>query len=393
MLAPWVRHQFPDVVDMIKQLRDEPCGSEECQYCRTTHDPQLELKRYFGFDDFRYESPGSSLQHDVVLAGMRGKNVLAVLATGGGKSLCYQLPALNRFHRNGSLTIIVSPLQSLMKDQVDGLLSRNVQCAAALNGLLTMPERADVLEKIQLGDIGILLVSPEQFRNMAFRKAIAQRQIGAWIFDEAHCLSKWGNDFRPDYLYAARFIREFTGDQPVAPIGCFTATAKPDVLADIEQHFQQVLGLAFERFIGTHERTNLSFEVLPCQRNEKWARINQLISDELATRDGGAVIFVASRRNTEELANFLISRDWSCKHFHAGLEPHEKKDIQESFIAGSLRIIVATNAFGMGVDKSDIRLVVHADIPGSLENYLRKPGGQGAIKSRLGAYSYTIRRT
>ena len=377
VLAPWVRYQFPAVVGMIQQLRDEPCGSADCQYCRTTHDPRLELKRYFGFDDFRYESPGSSLQHDVVLAGMQGENVLAVLATGGGKSLCYQLPALNRFHRNGSLTIIVSPLQSLMKDQVDGLLSRNVQCAAALNGLLTMPERADVLEKIQLGDIGILLVSPEQFRNMTFRKAIAQRQIGAWIFDEAHCLSKWGNDFRPDYLYAARFIREFSGDQPVAPIGCFTATAKPDVLGDIEAHFQEMLGLTFKSFIGTHERTNLSFEVLPCLRNEKWARINQLLSTELGEQDGGAVIFVASRRKTEELASFLISQNWSCRHFHAGLEPHEKKDIQESFISGSLRIIVATNAFGMGVDKPDIRLVVHADIPGSLENYLQEAGRAG----------------
>ncbi len=377
VLALWVRHQFPDVVEVIRQLRDESCGTQDCQYCRTTHDPRQELKRYFGFDDFRYESPGNSLQHDVVLAGMRGENVLAVLATGGGKSLCYQLPALNRFHRNGSLTVIVSPLQSLMKDQVDGLLARNVQCAAALNGLLTMPERADVLEKIQLGDIGILLVSPEQFRNRAFRKAIAQRQIGAWIFDEAHCLSKWGNDFRPDYLYAARFIREFSGDQPVAPIGCFTATAKPDVLADIEAHFQEVLGLTFKRFIGTHERKNLTFEVLPCLRNEKWARTNQLLADELGRESGGAVIFVASRRNAEELASFLISQHWPCKHFHAGLEPHEKKDIQEAFIAGSLRIIVATNAFGMGVDKPDIRLVVHADIPGSLENYLQEAGRAG----------------
>ncbi|VFT16671.1 DNA helicase [Pseudomonas aeruginosa] len=148
---------------------------------------------------------------------MQGRHVLAILATGGGKSLCYQLPALNRFHRNGSLTIIISPLQSLMKDQVDGLLERNVQCAATLNGLLTMPERADVLEKVQMGDVGILLVSPEQFRNKAFRRAIRQRQIGAWIFDEAHCLSKWGNDFRPDYMYASRFIREHTGNQPLAP--------------------------------------------------------------------------------------------------------------------------------------------------------------------------------
>lgn len=138
VLAPWVRHQFPEVGRLIAELRDTPCGQANCGYCSTTHDPRYELKRYFGFDDFRTEPDGRTLQHDVVLAGMQGKHVLAILATGGGKSLCYQLPALNRFHRNGSLTVIISPLQSLMKDQVDGLLARNVQCAATLNGLLTV---------------------------------------------------------------------------------------------------------------------------------------------------------------------------------------------------------------------------------------------------------------
>lgn len=377
VLAPWVRHQFPEVGRLLAELRDTPCGKSSCGYCSTTHDPRHELKRYFGFDDFRTEPDGRTLQHDVVLAGMRGEHVLAILATGGGKSLCYQLPALNRFHRNGSLTVIISPLQSLMKDQVDGLLARNVQCAATLNGLLTMPERAEVLEQIQLGDVGILLVSPEQFRNKAFRRAIAQRQIGAWIFDEAHCLSKWGADFRPDYLYVSRFIKQFTGDGALAPIGCFTATAKPDVLEDIEQHFKESLGITFRTFLGTHERNNLRFEVLPCTRADKRHRTHGLLEDELGRQDAGAVVFVSSRKGAEELADFLIGHGWACKHFHAGLEPHEKKDIQDAFKSGELRVIVATNAFGMGVDKSDIRLVVHADIPGSLENYLQEAGRAG----------------
>ncbi|HBO7483619.1 TPA: RecQ family ATP-dependent DNA helicase, partial [Pseudomonas aeruginosa] len=377
VLAPWVRHQFPEVGRLISELRDMPCEREDCQYCQTTHDPRHELKRYFGFPDFRYEGPGESLQHDIVLAGMRGQHVLAILATGGGKSLCYQLPALNRFHRNGSLTVIVSPLQSLMKDQVDGLLERNVQCAAALNGLLTMPERAEVLEKIQMGDVGILLVSPEQFRNKAFRRAIRQRQVGAWIFDEAHCLSKWGSDFRPDYLYVSRFIREYTGDQPLAQIGCFTATAKPDVLADIQSHFRESLGIEFKVFPGGHERTNLHFDVLPCTKAEKWSRTDGLLREHLGAQEGGAVVFVSSRKSAEELSDFLIGQGWPCKHFHAGLEPNTKTDIQDDFKAGQLRIIVATNAFGMGVDKADIRLVVHADIPGSLENYLQEAGRAG----------------
>jgi ATP-dependent DNA helicase RecQ len=378
VLAPWVRHQFPAVGRLIAELRDVPCGDRHCGYCSTTHDPRHELRRYFApIQDFRTEPDGRPLQHDVVLAGMQGKHVLAILATGGGKSLCYQLPALNRFHRNGSLTIIISPLQSLMKDQVDGLLARNVQCAATLNGLLTMPERAEVLEKIQLGDVGILLVSPEQFRNKAFRRAITQRQVGAWIFDEAHCLSKWGADFRPDYLYVSRFIKQFTGDGQLAAIGCFTATAKPDVLEDIEQHFEEQLGITFKRFIGTHERTNLHFEVLPCARSEKRHHTHALLEEELGCNEGGAVIFVSSRKGAEELADFLIGHGWASKHFHAGLEPHEKKDIQDAFKAGELKIIVATNAFGMGVDKPDIRLVVHADIPGSLENYLQEAGRAG----------------
>lgn len=381
VLAPWVRYQFSDVDRLLHELRSVPCAQDDCQYCRTTHDPRHELKLYFGFEDFRYEKPGKSLQHDTVLAGMQGQHVLAVLPTGGGKSLCYQLPALNRFHRNASLTVIVSPLQSLMKDQVDGLLERNIQCAATLNGMLTLPERVDVLEGVQMGDVGILLASPEQFRNNAFRKALRQRQVGAWIFDEAHCLSKWGNDFRPDYLYVSRFIREYTGDNKLAPIGCFTATAKPDVLADIENHFRD-LGVEFKRFLGSPERDNLSFEVLPCTAGEKWAATHRLLEEHLAGESGGAIVFVSSRHRAEQAAEFLNGQGWRCRHFHAGLHPNEKKDTQDEFKAGEIQVITATNAFGMGVDKADIRLVVHADIPGSLENYLQEAGRAGRDRAQ-----------
>lgn len=222
VLPPWVSHRHPEVPRLILELRDTACADPGCTYCRCHHDPKQELERWFGFREFRPEPAnpaGGSLQEDIVRAGMARENLLAVLPTGGGKSLCYQLPGLSRYWRNGSLTIIISPLQSLMKDQVDGLLRQGIFSGAALNGLLSMPERRDVLEKVRLGDIGILLVSPEQFRNSGFTEAIRHREIGAWVFDEAHCLSKWGHDFRTDYLYVSRFIRERYGDA-LPPIVC-----------------------------------------------------------------------------------------------------------------------------------------------------------------------------
>lgn len=380
VLAPWVRHQFPAAAKLLSELRDQACDDPNCEYCRTTHNPAYELKRFFGHPDFRplpKNKTGGSLQYDIVAAGMRGENVLAILPTGGGKSLCYQLPALSRYHRNGGLTVIISPLQSLMKNQLDGLKENNIHCAAVLNGMLTITERAENLEMIQMGDIGIILVSPEQFRNKAFGNAIRHRQINAWIFDEAHCLSKWGNDFRPDYLYASRFIREFSSGWPLAPVGCFTATAKPDVLQDINEHFKHELNIELTPFIGGHERSNLEFEVIPTSRGEKWLRTHQLLTKDLAKTDGGAIVFVASRKSAEELAEFLKKQNWQCEPFHAGFKPQNKKDIQDEFIRGDLRIIVATNAFGMGVDKPDIRLVIHAEIPGSLENYLQEAGRAG----------------
>ncbi len=381
ILAPWVRHQFPATARLITELRDRPCADPACGYCRETHDAQRQLKRFFGFDDFRAEpadAAGHGLQRQIVQAGLADdRHVLAVLPTGGGKSLCYQLPALVRNWRNGSLTIVISPLQSLMKDQVDGLENKSVLCAAALNGLLTPAERADVLEKIEFGEVGLLFVAPEQFRSRSFKSAIRHRQIGAWIFDEAHCVSKWGHDFRPDYLYAARFIREFTGDFSVPPICCFTATAKLDVLADIRRHFKDELGVEFEAFLAAPRRDNLQFEVMPTPQGEKWARTHELLHQHLEGSAGGAIVFVARRKSAEQLAEFLRRQDWLCEPFHAGLPPQTKRDRQDAFIRGELRVIVATNAFGMGVDKPDVRLVVHAEIPGSLENYLQEAGRAG----------------
>ncbi len=378
ILPPWVHRTHPRVGALVRELRETDCGRPQCGYCRQQHDPESLLLQHFQLDGFRAKpatAAGGSLQRDIVVAGLGRRSLLAILPTGGGKSICYQLPALAHYWRSGRLTVIVSPLQSLMKDQVDNLVARGVQCAVTINGLLTPPERNAALDRIRLGDAGIVLVSPEQFRNRRFVEAIRLREIAAWVFDEAHCLSKWGHDFRTDYLYVARFIRENFAEQ-AAPVACFTATAKPDVIDDLIDHFREQLGVTLQKFLGGHERANLDYVVVPVRKAEKGRYIDEILAGEL--RNGGAgIVFCARRADTEAWAEQLARSSRSCRHFHGGLDPGEKKAIQQAFLAGELDVIVATNAFGMGVDKPDIRVVVHADIPGSLENYLQEAGRAG----------------
>ncbi|MBL0391588.1 RecQ family ATP-dependent DNA helicase [Ramlibacter monticola] len=378
VLPVWVHKSLPQVRGLIGQLREQDCGDSACGYCREQHNPERLLKLHFGHAGFRplpAAPDGTSLQRAIVAAGLAHRSLLAVLPTGGGKSICYQLPALAHYWRCGQLTVIVSPLQSLMKDQVDNLVKAGVSCAVTINGLLTPIERRAALDKIRLGDAGIVLVSPEQFRSRAFVEAIGMREIAAWVFDEAHCLSKWGHDFRTDYLYVARFVRESSGGRP-APVACFTATAKPDVIDDLCGHFRDALGLELERFLGGHERSNLTYQVIPATKAEKSLRIVEILQHEL--RDGGAgVIFCATKKAAETMAELVTAQGMSCGCFHGGLEADAKKTVQQRFLDGELAVIAATNAFGMGVDKPDIRVVVHAQIPGSLENYLQEAGRAG----------------
>jgi len=382
VLPPWVHHHFPRVTTILKPLRDIPCSDPDCVYCRDAHDSQGQLMRFFGFPAFRSQPAdkrGGSLQQAVVEYAMADRSLLAILPTGGGKSLCYQLPALVRYHRRGVLTIVISPLQALMKDQVDNLRNRTgTPSTAALYGMLTPPQRGEVLNNIRMGDVGILYISPEQLRNRSFRSAIRHREIGCWVFDEAHCLSKWGHDFRTDYLYAARFISESsrTRKMEIPAIQCFTATAKADVKEEILKIFQEKLGRELRIFAGGVERDNLRFEVQEVTGSGKYGRIHELLNDRLPG-DGSAIVYCATRKATEQLAGYLAHRGWEAAAFHAGLPAPEKQHIQENFLQGTIRIICATNAFGMGIDKENVRLVIHADIPGSLENYLQEAGRAG----------------
>ena len=208
VLPPWVRHQFPEAGRVVRRLRDTACADPGCEWCRERHDARRELTRWFCFDGFRPEpadEDGNSLQQSVVVAAMAGENALAIMPTGSGKSLCYQVPALSRYDKTGALTVVISPLVALMADQVAGLEARGIGSCVTVNGLLSMPERADALDRVRLGDAAILLISPEQLRSVSLRRALEQREVGAWVLDEAHCLSRWGHDFRPDYRYVGRF--------------------------------------------------------------------------------------------------------------------------------------------------------------------------------------------
>ena len=386
VMPPWVRHQFPEAGRLVRRLRDTACIDSACEWCRERHDARKELTRWFGFDDFRSEPThegGRSMQKAIVEAAMAGEHALAILPTGGGKSLCYQIPALSRYDKTGALTVVISPLVALMADQVKGLEAQGIDSCVTVNGLLSMPERAEALDRVRLGDAGILIISPEQLRSVSVRGVLRQREIGAWILDEAHCLSKWGHDFRPDYQYIGRFIRERAEDEPIPPVLCLTATAKPAVRDEIVDYFDRKLGISLRLFDGGARRTNLEFDIVRTSGAEKHSHIHEILAAELSEHEqGGAIVYCATRRRTEEIAEFLRAKGASADHFHAGLPPETKKNVQDSFISGELRVIVATNAFGMGIDKPDVRVVIHADIPGSLENYMQEAGRAGRDQQR-----------
>ena len=381
VMPPWVRHQFPEAGHLVRRLRDTACADSACGWCRERHDARKELTRWFGFSDFRREpldADGRPMQRSIVEMVMAGNHVLGIMPTGAGKSLCYQVPALSRYDKTGALTVVISPLVALMADQVAGLAAKGIISCVTINGLLSMPERAEALDKVRLGDASILIISPEQLRSRSLRRVLDQREIGMWVLDEAHCLSKWGHDFRPDYRYVGRFIRQRAGDEPIPPLLCLTATAKPDVIEEITLYFQEELGVDLTVFNGGADRPNLTFEVIPTSEAEKFSHIYQVIEDALpADVPGGAIVYCATRRQSEEVAEFLANKGLAANHFHAGLPPETKKNVQQSFIEGGLRVIAATNAFGMGIDKPDVRLVVHSDMPSSLENYLQEAGRAG----------------
>ncbi len=311
------------------------------------------LRKYWGFEQFR------PLQEDVIRSVLEGNDTLALMPTGGGKSICYQVPALAR----EGICIVVSPLIALMQDQVQHLRKRNIPAAAVHSGM--HPRAIDqTLDNCIYGNVKFLYLSPERLRTELAQERIRQMKVNLIAVDEAHCISQWGYDFRPTYLEIAN-IRPLAQN---APLLALTATATPPVVKDIQEKLQFRSGKVFRM---SFERPNLAYVVL--QEENKLGKLLDIVRKVAGT----GIVYVRSRRLTEKIARFLSQRRIRADFYHAGLDPETRTRKQEAWMQGRIRVMACTNAFGMGIDKPDVRFVVHMDLPDSLEAYFQEAGRAG----------------
>ncbi|MGB4770009.1 MAG: RecQ family ATP-dependent DNA helicase [Chitinophagaceae bacterium] len=372
---PWVLRSYPAVERLLFLARNTPCV-EGCAYCKQSLDPLPALKKHFGFDGFRNYG-GEPLQEQAVNAAIRGQSLLAVFPTGGGKSITFQIPALMSGENARALTVVISPLQSLMKDQVDNLEKKGITEAVAINGLLDPIERGKAIERVESGLASILYISPESLRSVTIERLMLKRKIARFVIDEAHCFSSWGQDFRVDYLYIGDFIKTLQEkknlEYPI-PVSCFTATAKQKVIEDIRAYFKEKLGLDLNVFSANTSRTNLHYQVFHKDSEEdKYNQLRNLIE----TKNCPTIVYVSRTRRAYQLAERLSDDGFSAKPYHGQMDKEEKSENQDAFMRGEVNIMVATSAFGMGVDKSDVGAVIHYDISDSLENYVQEAGRAG----------------
>lgn len=370
----WVMRNYPKVASVLNYLRNTPCGT--CAYCRNQLDAHRGLRDFFGYNEFRLFD-GADLQRQAVEAAIRGDSLLCIFPTGGGKSLTFQLPALMAGRNTHGLTVVVSPLQSLMKDQVDNLAERGVADAVTINGLLDPIERAAAVQQVAEGSANLLYIAPEMLRSKTVERLLLGRNVVRFVIDEAHCFSAWGQDFRPDYLYIGDFIRRLQEQkrlqQPIA-VSCFTATAKRKVVSDISDYFREKLGLELKIFAASADRKNLRYSVIHADTDvEKYNHLRSLILG----RQCPTIVYVSRTKRTREISAHLCADGIRALPFNGKMDAADKIRNQEAFMNGDARVIVATSAFGMGVDKKDVGLVVHYDISDSLEAYVQEAGRAG----------------
>lgn len=320
------------------------------------------LKKYWGFDAFR------SLQENIIGAVLSGKDTLALMPTGGGKSLCYQVPAMAM----EGTCLVISPLIALMKDQVENLRKKNITAFAIYSGM-SRKEVINTLKVVTESNCKFLYVSPERLETNLFKEYLPGMFINLVAVDEAHCISQWGYDFRPSYLRIAALREELRG----VPILALTASATPDVQKDICEKLQFTEPTIFRQ---SFERANLSYSVFKVD-----SKINKII-EIISKVAGTGIIYCKSRKRTKEISELLQLKNISSDYYHAGLTQEERNKKQEAWINNKIRVIVCTNAFGMGIDKPDVRTVIHADVPDCLENYYQEAGRAG----RDGKTSYAV---
>ncbi|MCL5424375.1 MAG: RecQ family ATP-dependent DNA helicase [Gammaproteobacteria bacterium] len=321
--------------------------------------PQQTLKDVFGFDDFR------GGQQAVVSRVLKGHSTAAIFATGAGKSLCYQLPALHLPH----LTLVVSPLLALMQDQL-AFLTRHGVAAASIDSTQDRETTRDVMARAKSGELKILMISVERLKNERFRHFLRQVQISLLVVDEAHCLSEWGHNFRPDYLKLPDYQRDFA----IPQVLLLTATATSTVINDMREKFS----IAHDNVIATgFYRPNLELLVAPAMEDRQQQLINWLKPQMQLGSEAPTIIYVTLQQTAERVANALTAQGIAAQAYHAGLDSQRRDEIQRQFMGGESPCIVATIAFGMGIDKGDIRNVVHYDLPKSIENYSQEIGRAG----------------
>lgn len=383
----WVLYNYPKVEYITRLLRQSFC-KDGCDYCNNQLDVVYNLKLFFGYDKFRTYD-GEPLQEKAAHAAVEGKSLLAIFPTGGGKSLTFQLPALMEGKTVHGLTVVISPLQSLMKDQVDNLADRGITDAVTINGLSDPISRALSIQRVQDGEASLLYISPEMLRSKTIEKILMSRHVVRFVIDEAHCFSSWGQDFRVDYLYIGKFIKKLQEKKKSInhiPVSCFTATAKQKVVQDICDYFKRTLNLDLELFASAASRTNLHYSVIYAETDEeKYSKLRDLMTEHHCP----TIIYVSRTKRTKDIADKLTRDGYKALPYNGKMDSEEKIANQDAFMNDQTGIIVATSAFGMGVDKKDVGLVVHYDISDSLENYVQEAGRAGRDPS-LNARCYVL---